>query len=109
MENPLNMGLASFCCYISFSGAQASSAPQALIAITARAQEGHAPVWPGTCGVLPPALCETLSPFRSVPLSATSRGGYEACTLHERIASPGLTGPDPAAVMGEASRSRLTL
>ena len=40
MENPLNMGLASFCCYLSFSGAQASSAPQALIAISRESRDG---------------------------------------------------------------------
>jgi hypothetical protein len=38
MENPLNMGVASFGWFSSFSRAPASRAPQALIAITERAQ-----------------------------------------------------------------------
>jgi hypothetical protein len=90
MENPLNMGLASFCCCLSCSETHSRlCVSQALIEIKYLAQEGPAPMGPGTFVVLLPMLCTALRPFPSVPLSAPdSGGGHGKGTLDELIEFP---------------------
>ena len=99
MENPLNMGLASFCCCLSCSETHSRlCVSQALIEIKYLAQEGPAPMGPGTFVVLPPLLCTALRPFRRIPLCAQDSGGGQGEGTRDALVAFPPVSPGPAAL-----------